>query len=161
MKWQKAYTLIEILVVLTIIAILFGFGYISYRDFQRRQALFGAAKVLQGDLRLAQEQALAGYKPDGCTQNLDYYSFQVVQIDVNKNGYNLIANCGSQTVTVKGPVTPPPEILISMPNPNPIRFNVLGRGTNAITSPATTITLTQSVTNNTVSVVVTPEGEIK
>lgn len=62
----SAYTLIEILVSLTIIGILFGIGYVSFRDFARRQSIAGAAKVLQGNFRLAQQQALSGQKPSGC-----------------------------------------------------------------------------------------------
>ena len=60
---NSAYTLIEILVGLTIVGLLFGFGFVSFRDFSRRQTLAGSAKKVQGDLRLTQESALSGKKP--------------------------------------------------------------------------------------------------
>ena len=53
------YTLIEILVGLTIIGIIFGVGFASFREFSRRQSLAGGVKTLVGDLRLAQEQAIS------------------------------------------------------------------------------------------------------
>jgi prepilin-type N-terminal cleavage/methylation domain len=48
-KSVRAYTLIEVLVVLSIIGVLFGIGYVSYRDFSRRQELAGVAKNIQGE----------------------------------------------------------------------------------------------------------------
>ena len=64
---KSGFTLIEILVSMTIIGFLFSFGYASFRDFSRRQALAGVVKQVQGDLRLAQQKALSGEKPSGCT----------------------------------------------------------------------------------------------
>ena len=40
-KHNAAYTLIEILVALTIVGLIFGIGYVNFRDFARRQALAG------------------------------------------------------------------------------------------------------------------------
>ena len=57
---QKGYTLIELLVGISIIAIIFGVGFVSYREFSRRQSLTGVTKQLVGDLRLAQQLALTG-----------------------------------------------------------------------------------------------------
>ena len=52
---MKGYTLIEILVGLAIIGLLFSFGFVSFRDYSRRQTLAGAVKEVQGD-----EPAYAG-----------------------------------------------------------------------------------------------------
>ena len=46
---SKGYTLIEILVVISIMAILFTVGFAGYRDFSRRQVLLGAVNQIQGD----------------------------------------------------------------------------------------------------------------
>ena len=56
-KIRNGYTLIEILVALTIIGLLFSFGYVSFRDYSRRQAVSDAVKTMQGDLRLAEGDA--------------------------------------------------------------------------------------------------------
>ena len=156
---KKGYTLIEILVSLTIIGAIFGFGYASFRDFSRRQAVADAAKLIQGDLRFAQENAMAGQKPAGCNTTLDSYSFN----RLSSTRYTIDANCGAATVTVKD-VNVSFGITLSTPSPNPIKFNVLGRGTNVDGSGGSEnweLILTQEVTTNSVTVIVTPGGEIK
>ena len=81
-KKYAGYTLIEILVSLPIVGLIFGIGYVNFRDFSRRQALAGVARMVKGDLRLAQEQALAGKKPTHAFCNpsnqLDGFNFRVV-----------------------------------------------------------------------------------
>jgi prepilin-type N-terminal cleavage/methylation domain-containing protein len=156
MKWkQNGYTLIEILVVLTIIGLLFNFGYVSFRDFSRRQAVAGAAKTIQGDLRLAQENATSGQKPSGCNTTLDSYGFNVQ----SSSRYTIEANCAATPPIVKD-VTLASGIAISNPSPNPLQFKILGQGTN-IGDTDWTLTLTQAGTGNTATVTVTSGGEIK
>src|SRR3989338_688450 len=60
---NHGYTLIEILVAISITGMIFGAGFISFRDFSRRQVLVSAERALRGDLRLVQEYALIGKKP--------------------------------------------------------------------------------------------------
>lgn len=153
-----AYTLIEILVALTIVGLIFGIGYVNFRDFSRRQALAGTARSVMGDLRLAQEQALAGKKPTSVLcdtpSRLNGYNFRVN----SGTSYQIEAACSGGNVVTKS-VTLPPDISISTPSPNPILFKILGEGTNL--SANATITLTQAGTSNTRSITVTQGGEIK
>ncbi len=158
-NWKSGYTLIEILVALTVLGLLFGFGFVSFRDFSRRQALQGAVQSVQGDLRLAQGDALSGEKPSACSADLNGYSFQVV----SASEYKLLANCGVSPILVKDVVLPS-GIIISTPTVNPIMFKTLGQGTNIPASnvPAsTTITLTQQNTTNSATVTVTIGGQIQ
>ena len=90
---RSGYTLIEILVSMSIIGLIFNFGYISYRDFARRQSLLGNARNLRADLRLAQEQAMSGKKPssvacsgEGSLVGYDFY------LD-SATSYVIQANC--------------------------------------------------------------------
>jgi len=152
---KSGYTLIEILVSLTIIGIVFGFGYASYRDFSRRQALKDAAKIVQGDLRFAQENAIAGQKPAGCSTTLVGYNFNVY----STSAYRIEADCGSTTITVKD-VTVPSDITLVIPSLNPLLFKVLGQGTN-IGSSNWELLLNQTGTLNQAKVIVTSGGEIK
>jgi len=154
---KSGYTLIEILVGMTIISLIFSVGYISYRDFARRQALEGSARRLEADLRLAQEQALTGKKPTSlaCSEAgaLNGYDFYVE----TATSYKVQANCSGGLVDVKS-VEVAEEVTLSS-SPGRFTFNVLGRGTSL--STAATITLTQTATGNTFDITVSPEGEIK
>ena len=151
------YTLIEVLVGMTIIGLIFSFGYVSYRDFARRQALLGSARRLKADLSLAQEQALSGEKPtsiacsgEGSLNGYDFY------VD-SSTTYIIQANCIGGLVDDKV-VEVSEEITLSA-TPNRITFKVIGKGTN-LSNPAI-ITLTQAVTGDTHTITVSPEGEIQ
>ena len=161
---RKGYTLIEILVGLTIISLLFSFGYVSFRDFSRRQVLSGTLKQLQGDLRLAQSSASAGQKPDDIScdspNTLDSYDFKVY----SASEYKIEVSCtnGSAiTSTVNKDVTLSPDISISIPSPNPVKFKILGQGTNVPAGAGVNVVLTQSGTNDQATITITSGGEIK
>lgn len=154
---RLGYTLIEILVGMSIIGLIFSFGYISYRDFARRQSLLGSARRLKADLRLAQEHALSGKKPSSvaCSAegSLNGYDFYVD----STTSYVIQANCTGGLVDDKV-VEISSEISLTAV-PNRFTFKVVGKGTS-LSGPAT-ITLTQAVTENTQIVTISPEGEIK
>ncbi|MCX6705598.1 MAG: prepilin-type N-terminal cleavage/methylation domain-containing protein [Candidatus Woesebacteria bacterium] len=153
---RKGYTLIEVLISLTIIGLLFGFGFASFRDFSRRQHLAGVARTIKGELRLVQGKASAAEKPAGCdTKILSSYSFHITP----PSSYEVIANCsGGVNVTVKTENLPDGVTMIS--TQNTISFKVLGQGTNIVSVPIV-ITFTQAGTNNKSYVTVTAGGEIK
>jgi len=151
---EHAYTLIEILVSLTIIGLIFGVGYISFREFARRQVLAGAARSLRGDLRLAQEQALAGKKPSGCGI-LSGYRFR--PISASQYAFEAVCDNGSFSIG-KDSVSLPPGINMT-PVPGSVLFKVLGQGTDL--SSDMEINLVQEVTANTVKITITTVGEIK
>lgn len=158
-KYQDGYTLIEILVTLTIIALLFGFGYASFRDFSRRQSVIDAASMIQGDLRLAQSDAISGQKPTQpttCSTTLDSYYFLIV----SQTEYKIQANCGPTPIDVKDVILPSDvSIPTPFPSPNPLQFKVLDQGTTAGASNWV-LTLTQAGTKNSSQVAVTSGGEI-
>lgn len=158
----KGYTLIEILVGLTIIGLLFAIGYVNFRDFSRRQAVIGAGKILQGDIRLAQQQALSGQKPDDPKCNdpntLDGYFFDVI----SGSEYKIYASCtGGNVGTPTKDVIIPFNITISKPVPDPILFKVLGSGTNIPAGGFATIKLTQTNTTNIYQLTIGAGGEIQ
>lgn len=158
-KNAKGYTLIELLIGLSIIGIIFSFGFVSFREFSRRQALNGAKKILIGQLRVAQELALSGEKPNdpfcNSPNSLKGYNFRAVS-NIN---YTIEASCTGGDVETKNTLLDG-DITISAPSTNPILFKVLGQGTN-IDTDDTTITLTQTITGNTREIVITKSGEIQ
>lgn len=148
---RKGYTLIEVLISLTIIGLLFGFGFANFRDFSRKQSLVSAARSLNGELRQVQSKASAGEKPSGCT-TLSSYSFQI-----SATSYQTAAVCSNGSFPVKTENLTS-GITLAATGDNPIYFKVLGQG---ITGAGTVITLTQTETANTTTVTVTQGGEIK
>ena len=162
MKYDKGYTLIELLVGITIIGLLFGFGFVSFRDFSRRQALSSAVKTIIGDLRLAQAMAGAGKKPDHAFCRTPAF-LENYTISFTAAGYSVVADCSGGNVRIKN-VNVPSGITLTLPSPNPIIFRVLGNGTNANNVDAgmspTEIILRQANTGKTGTVVVTSSGDI-
>lgn len=155
-KSVRAYTLIEVLVVLSIIGVLFGIGYVSYRDFSRRQELAGVAKNIQGNLRKAQQSALSGVKPEGVacnSQTLIGYDFYMV----SNSKYQIRANCAGGNIVVLDVDLPVSET-ISLTD-NPILFKILGNGTNIESS--STITIVQTATGDSVQISVGSGGDIQ
>lgn len=157
---KKGYTLIELLVGLSIIGLLFGFGYVSFRDFSRRQSLAGTAKKIQGHLRLSQQESLSGRKPDNSACNtpnsLTGFIFNVY----SANAYKIQARCTGGDVLVRD-VELPEGVTIQAPNPNPILFKVVGQGTNIGEGSTATITVVQTQSGNSYQVIVTSSGEIQ
>jgi prepilin-type N-terminal cleavage/methylation domain-containing protein len=161
-KMKKGFTLVELLVVISIMVLLFSIGYANYRDFQRRQHLEGAVRMIKADLRLAQEMALAGRKPQYPSGNvceistLGGYSF----IRLSQNSYRIDAIC-SGVVTVKGPETLASGVeMASFSGGNTIFFRVLGRGIDAASDITITLTFPEAGIAPR-QIVVTPAGEIR
>lgn len=159
-KNQKGFTLVEILVGLTIIGLLFGFGYVSFRDFARRQSLSGVAKSLISDLRLAQTNALSGIKPDNpfCNSPNTLQAWRVGFTSTTQ--YRLVAVCSGGIVVIKT-VDSPSDITMTLPAVNPIIFKVLGQGNNIPLGSSVSIILTQAGTGSVQTVIVGSGGHIR
>jgi len=69
---RKGFTLIEILVIVTVTGILLGGGLAVYSRFNEKQQVRNAAQETTEFLRTIQKRATAGDKPAGCSQ-LDGY----------------------------------------------------------------------------------------
>jgi prepilin-type N-terminal cleavage/methylation domain-containing protein len=151
----KGYTLIEIIVVIGIMALIFTFGYATYRDFSRRQALAAVVRSFKGDLRLAQEYAASGKKPEGCGGDLSGYR---VSIWVDK--YSIKSVCGGLVDIGKTDITFPDGITVSSTNPS-FTFKILGQGTDIVGGSPLVITLTQVATENEAKITITNTGEIR
>ena len=150
----RGYTLLEILVGITIISLIFAIGTASFREFSRRQAIAGTAKMVIADLRLTQSRALAGQKPSTCT-TLDAYRFYVQ----SSTQYRIHARCACTNILVKT-VNLPAGAQISSSR-NPILFKSLAQGTDIPSGGSATITITRTDLGQTATVTVTAAGEIR
>lgn len=160
MKWKKGYTIIEILVALSITGIIFGSGFVSFRDFSRRQLLNGTVRSLKTDLRLAQEYALIGKKPDDAKCNEPNFLYGYRFFVRTSSQYIIRAYCSPVPGQVNVKIVDlPSDISISAPSTNPITFNALGEGTDL--TGDVTITVTQLSTGKALPIIVSMGGEIK
>ena len=154
----NGYTLIELLVAMSIMAILFTLGYASFRDYSRRQVLTSYVQKVKGDLSLAREKAISGQKPDGVEcdspEILSGYNFRVI----SNESYVIEAVCSNGTKQIKTPVLVEEGLSLNIPA-NPIFFKVLSKGTNL--SSDSEIIISQESTGYTSSLFITQSGEIK
>jgi prepilin-type N-terminal cleavage/methylation domain-containing protein len=153
---SAGYTLIEILIVFVIVGILFTLGYNNFQDYSRQQTLLSVIRSIQTDIRSAQESAIAGNKPVGCSVLLNGYQFIVT----SANTYEIDANCTTNKIQTKI-ITLPAGITIGNPNPNPIIFKSLAQGTNIRQNAAALIVITQVSTGKTRTVTVGANGNVQ
>ena len=156
---RTGFTLIELLISLTIVGLIFGVGYVNFREFSRRQVVSSVHSQIFADLRLAQAKAISGEKPADTKCDvpnvLNGFGFRLL----TSSSYQLEANCSGGTVLVKSG-TISDSLTISTPTPNPILFKAVAQGTN-IPSGQVDLLITLVGTGKTATVSVTAAGEIK
>lgn len=94
---SPGFTLIELIVVISVSSLLLWQGLVRYQDFNRDQEVEQAGLNFAVELRSVQQMATAGERPSGCTGDLLGYRVEWV----NEKHYNVIADCGGGPVTVK------------------------------------------------------------
>ena len=156
---SAAFTLVELLVVLSISGIIMGVGFAGFRQYSQRQVLFAAAREVRSDLRLLQEKAISGVKePDIITscagKFLDGYRFDII----STTQYRMSVLCSGVVYNIKDKSIASGFTITA--TPEPILFKVLGQGTDIIGS-SSIITLTQTATNKPITITVSAEGSIE
>jgi type II secretory pathway pseudopilin PulG len=94
-KLALGFTLIELIVTITIMMLLLGSGIVSYLRFNDRQAVLAAGEELSSLLRVAQTRARVGDRPSGCYQLQAYH----VRAVFGSSTVNLVAVCENGTFT--------------------------------------------------------------
>lgn len=90
--WQ-GFSIIELVIVLSIMGIMFSVGSANFRDFQRRRTVESVAENIRSEMRLAQQYAISGRKPQDCVDNdWTLKSYQVYQTD-SIHQYHIGAVC--------------------------------------------------------------------
>lgn len=101
------FTLIELIVSITIMMLIVGGGIASYISFNDRQTLVQAANRLEVVLRSAQSRAASGDRPDTCLQ---------------LTGYSVVMTAGTNLLQVQAECRDPDDVLdvYSVPDSSPI-----------------------------------------
>ena len=156
--FPSGFTIVELLVVISIMTLLFSIGYGRFRDFSRRQALASVARQIEGDIRLTQELASSGKKPDRCV-TLSVYRFRVN----NNDTYNINAECtewdddNDSDKYFKYRVAIPHGFSLSAPDGRNINFYTVGGGNDAGDGYSVDI---EDATGDTLTVSVTSGGDV-
>lgn len=121
---RRGFTLIEILLAMSIVLILTGGGIAGYQNAIKKQTLMAVRNQLTEDIRKVQSNAING-KKIACVTPLEEW-----QIQINSNNYVLNERCGTDnptTVSIANGVT---LTLTIDPPTNIIKFKPLGQGTD-------------------------------
>lgn len=158
------YTLIELLIVLTIIGFLFVGGYTAYRDFARRQVLNTVADEVKSGLNVARQKALGAERPSAGECFDEFLGYSVL---FTTSSFTISPDCDrndpgalSSFVTLR---QTPAVVRISVTGTttaNRILFKGLGLGTDVAAGGAA-ITLTHTDSGNTKVISVSQSGIIK
>lgn len=123
-KSCSGFSLVELLITLSIIALLFSLGLTQYNRFNRRQVLIRAKDNLISELRLAQAKSLASEKPSDC--GINPLVGHKLEFTSNQN-YQIVAVCGEALPVVKESMSLPIGVTKDS-GPDEILFKVLSQG---------------------------------
>lgn len=107
---QRGFTIIELLVVFSLMSIVSGIGLVSFGDYSRRQVVAQTAGDLKQALDTARFNALSNVKPSSCgsSEQLDSYTLKFcysgncvgISDTTDEKSYVIRANCGTSTKDV-------------------------------------------------------------
>jgi prepilin-type N-terminal cleavage/methylation domain-containing protein len=99
----RGFSLVELLVSITLLALLAGLGLVKYNTYNQQQVVVQAASDLKNNLRLIQNKALSGEKD--CSGTLEGY-----EVTFGTTSYTYCSRCSggasgtSQTYNLPDPV---------------------------------------------------------
>lgn len=149
----KGFTLVEILVSISIMTVLFALGVTRYREFSRRQGLVNEVKNIISTITKTQNLASSGYKPTGCTGELLGIRYVM---DTN-NTYTIRAQCSVGSPIIEGPLPYGANFDVN-PAVASILFFPVGQGTNL--SADTVIEVVNLIDSRSAEITVTKEGSM-
>lgn len=110
---QKGFTIIELLVVFSVISIIAGIGFATFSSYSDSQKLSGSIKTLESSIDDAKNSALSNVKPKttrggqviACTQSVNSYEINLCSDVSNCSGsgydYEVVLVCGNQRYAIK------------------------------------------------------------
>lgn len=156
--FRFGFTLIEILIAISIMTILFSLGLAQYMKFNRQQILNQAILTLKSNLVQARDSALAGKKACSGTFDGVLVEFRDELGNLSDKKYKISASCNDGTdLELIGEIHQYPSEIKKTGGPEEILFKTLTGGTNL--NEEKTISL--FAYEKTAKVKVTPDGNIE
>ena len=148
-KSCSGFTVVELLIILSLMALLFTLGIAQYNRFNRSQSLVKARDELISNLRLTQSKALGAEKPSSCLGALSGHKLKFI----DNRHYKIVAVCGEE-IDIKTDIALPSGVS-KQAGSNEIFFKVLSQGSES------DVSLVLSGFGETKTVTVSTVGEIK
>lgn len=149
---RKGFTLIELVVVVTIITLFAGLSIANYGSFNEEKKLIDEVKQLSATLYLARSKtSSADADPDICN---DFRGYRVSLDSGSPSSFSFERNCnGTYDSTQTHTLTPNVTLSASTAN---VSFKPLSAGTD-LSSPLT-VTLKNTVLSKCIDIVIQPSG---
>ncbi len=166
---ESGFTIIELIVVFSIIAILSVIGVAAFVNYSRIQTLESAASDLSSTLLVAKSRAISQVKPSSqipqCNDTAILNGYRVIlcspsSFDVlctANNSYVLAVRCSKADYKMKSSALPKNVIFSPSPTSSSFYFPVISSGVQG----AGTISLTLTTDNNLKTITVDPIGGIQ
>lgn len=88
---NKAFTLIELMLVISIIALLSAGSLVAFNNLREKRQVKGDADLIVQELKKARTKARSGEKPETCLGDLDGY-----EVDMSGTSVVLRVSCGNK-----------------------------------------------------------------
>jgi len=166
---ESGFTIIELIVVFSIIAILSVIGVAAFVNYSRIQILEAAASDLSSTLLVAKSRAISQVKPSSqipqCDNSAILNGYRVILCPTSSsdvlctanNSYVLAVRCSNVDYRIKSSVLPKNVVFSPSPTSLSFYFPVISSGVKG----AGTITLTLTTDNNIRTITVDPIGGIQ
>src|SRR3990167_1076067 len=91
---QKGFSLLELLVVFSLISLITGIGFVTFTSYSQKTVLDQAAQDVKQQIEKAKFNALSQVKPPGCVGDLLAYQINFI----NSTQYRITAFCATQSM---------------------------------------------------------------
>ena len=144
----KGFTLIEILLVASIMLVITTLAIVSYNSYNDTEKVRQSALTFRSNLRFAQSEAMNGKKPASCEKSLDGYEISFPSLTT----YIIVPWCGGEAVASEKMTYGLPNGVVFSSSYGAFTFLPLGKGVKFSTTPP--IGYTYIVNNSSASITV-------
>ena len=144
---KQGFTLIEMIISITIMLLLLGVTIVGYTSYNDKQKVKQAASALKSDLRMARTNATSGKKPLSCTAQETFVGYEII---FASSFYSMTPRCSDSGLIVseRNTIALPPGVSFD-PIPSSFTYYSLMRG---VSTPPGQIILTDGINSITLSV---------